>query len=186
MRLRSLCGLTAEQFSRVTGIGYAQLVAVEQGRRELSQMDAMLISAATGVDPSFNTDKTNNQLKTLFGMEYHEGSFDLWKNQDFPLYRRQAEELMSSGQDPFAESLAHNICELLAAARVRGQEMAIQHFLAQVLWDAGKRFGITDAVRTWKEVVTEFKTPKKLKRGLTKCVVSMKLQTRHLPGVGRG
>jgi transcriptional regulator with XRE-family HTH domain len=182
MRLRELCGMTAEAFSRLTGIGYAQLVAVEQGRRELSDIDALIISAATGVDPSFNREKTNPAIKGLSGQKYELGTFDFWRSNNLPQIRELLEEGTTKGQTESLEfAVAANAKELISAARVRGQELAVFHFLQNALAQTAERFGIGDALAKWVDVNFTFKPL--TKSGGTS--VEIDIKTHKLPGLGR-
>jgi transcriptional regulator with XRE-family HTH domain len=183
-RLRELCGMTAERFSRLTGIGYAQLVAVEQGRRELSDIDAQIISAATGADPSFNLDKTSRKINQLNGAEYDSESLDVWREHTIP----QLRSLLASARkknhaDQMEVSVGNNARELIAAARSRGQELAVFYYLQDVLDEAAVRFGLEDAMTAWSDVTFQF-TPV-VKDGVHRVEVDIETKTEKLPGLGR-
>jgi transcriptional regulator with XRE-family HTH domain len=190
-RLRSLCGLTAEQFSRLTGIGYSLLVSVEQGRRSLSSRDALLISAATGVDPAFNIHRTKPaDLRTLSGHPYNENSFRLWQEQDLPALRQI---LSKTGQDVFSEVASSNAREIIQSARARGNDLAVAHALTVALNEVCAQFGLWPSVSFWKEfeIVYESRelTAKERKScpgAATETKISLRLKTRRLEGIGRG
>lgn len=194
MRLRSLCGMTAEQFSRKTGIGYAQLVAVEQGRRELSPGDALQISAATGVDPSFNEEKSSPKIMALWGVPYGEQSNRQWQERELPALREQMARLRAEGaRDVFAEVVADNAQELLAAARVRGQELAVAHALSGALTDIANRFDLGPSLARWKRFEIRFDDPRpgtqrekrKFKGAVTRQKISCSVVTTPCQGIGR-
>lgn len=163
MRLRSLCGLTAESFSRATGIGYAQLVAVEQGRRELSPGDALQVSAATGVDPSFNDDKSKRDIMAIWGLPYDEQSLSLWTNQELPDMRKSFRALRNDGElDPFEEVATSNALEMLAAARVQGKDIAVSNAIKVAFDEICERFGLRVSLAKWKSFQIEYNAPEKL------------------------
>jgi len=149
-RLRSLCDKTAEEFSRITGIGYAQLVAVEQGRRELSQSDAELISAATGVDPAFNLNKNLTKILSVSGDPYTAESFTQWTQKELPLIREQLARLRENGQDVLEEVLSHNVLEILAAARVQGKDLAVARQVGSALNAILDRFNLRQSIASLK------------------------------------
>jgi transcriptional regulator with XRE-family HTH domain len=183
-RLRELCGMTAERFSRLTGIGYAQLVAVEQGRRELSEIDARIISAATGADPSFNRDKASRKIKALDGQDYDSSSLDRWRDYALPGVRALLESARKNHErDQMEVSVSNNARELIAAARSRGQELAVFHYLQHALGEAAARFGLEDAMTQWCEVIYDFRPL--VERGQHKAQVAIETKTRKMPGLGR-
>lgn len=161
MRLRALCGLTAERFSRLTGIGYAQLVAVEQGRRELSEADALQVSAATGVDPSFNAYKSSSQIKSLWGFPYSEKSLDQWTGADVPALRAQLARLREhAGGDVFEQVATSNAAEILKAAAVQGRELAVAQALCLALNEVCERFDLGPNIAEWKRFEIKFNDPR--------------------------
>ncbi len=193
-KLRFLCQKTAEEFSRLTGVGYAQLVAVEQGRRELSRADAMLISAATGVDPAFNDDRGKSDLRRLDGTAYTETSLELWQKQDLPQLRDQTARLRSVvGLDSFEEVLIGNLREIMAAARVQGRDLAVAHLLQIELFELANRFGLGPSLLEWKEFKVTYSDPKPLtakeKRetpeAVSKHTVTCSIHTAECEGLGR-
>ena len=146
-RLRELCGMTAERFSRFTGIGYAQLVAVEQGRRELSEVDALIISASTGVDPSFNRRQGQPQNQKLDGDEYNSSSFDWWRESALPQIWAMLDSAREKhDRDPMEISVSNNAKEVIAAARSRGQELAVFHYLQHAIREDLERFELENAM----------------------------------------
>lgn len=156
-RLRSLCGMTAENFSRLTGIGYGQLVAVEQGRRNLSTADALQISANTGVDPAFNADKNVLGIKAIWGDPYNESSLAYWQKNVIPVLREGMMKLQSSGQrDVFTEVICDNAAEVLAAAQVQGKEIAVVTALQQSILEVCERFGLGHSLAEWKTFSIKF------------------------------
>ena len=149
-RLRSLCDKTSEGFSRLTGIGYAQLVAVEQGRRELSQSDAELISAATGVDPAFNLNKNLTKILSVSGDPYTSETFTQWTQKELPLIRGQLARLRENGQDVLEEVLSHNVLEILVAARVQGKDLAVARQVGSALNAILDRFNLRQSIASLK------------------------------------
>lgn len=160
-RLRFLCGMTAENFSKLTGIGYGQLVAVEQGRRNLSAADAMQISANTGVDPAFNANKSALGIKSLWGGPYNESSLKYWQEHFIPTLRGGMARLQEGGQkDTFSEVICDNAAEILAASQVKGQELAVALALLQSLKDICERFGLGHSLVEWKDFRITFDDPR--------------------------
>jgi transcriptional regulator with XRE-family HTH domain len=183
-RLRELCGMTAERFSRLTGIGYAQLVSVEQGRRELSEIDALMIFAATGADASFNLDKTNLKIKAINGEDYDSTMLSRWRENTLPALRDLLASARKEGdRDQMEACVANNARELIVAARSRGQELAVFHYLQHVIAQTAARFGLDDAMTEWRETVFRFSPPARGGKNATR--VAIETKTRKMPGLGR-
>jgi transcriptional regulator with XRE-family HTH domain len=183
-RLRELCGMTAERFSRLTGIGYAQLVAVEQGRRDLSEIDALIISAATGADPSFNKDKTSRKIKDVDGDDYDFDSFDYWKEERLPDLRGiLGSARKKHGLDPMEVCVSNNAKEVMAAARSRGQELPVFHYLQHAIREAAERFDLENAMTSWDEISIKFSP--EVVDGQEFLNTKVQGKTEKLPGIGR-
>lgn len=150
-------GLTVDGFAKITGIGYSFLRAVKERRRKLSAVDAQLIAATTGCDPSFNESPDSPDIRGFYGQPYTHDTFQNWRNADLPALRATAASARQQGKpDAFEEVLCHNVKAILEAARARSCDLSAAWVLAGQLAETVEKFSLRPALASWKKFSVKF------------------------------